>query len=313
MAPRGLQKKLATDCKAAHNPLEEVVQPLLNETRRVLRSFCLNHMTTPSMSFIELVRTAAALGCSGVEVRNDLNTELFDGITPEEAKATAEQQGVHIIAVAEVPAFNDGSDRALHQLHELSDLASRCGAHGVSLIPWLADGHKTKSTTLSREAVVEQLSNTLADFAPILAKHQLIGFIEPLGFEHASIRLKAEVVEVIESTKLNARFQLVHDTFHHYLADEAELFPEHTGLVHVSGVVSTDLSRDQLTDTHRGLVNSEDRLGNLEQLRLLKHGGYRGPVSIEAFAPAVHNLKKPEEELLTCFNHIGPSMQTVAA
>ena len=279
-----------------------------------MRSFGLNHMTTPSMSFVELVRTAAALGCSGVEVRNDLNSMLFDGVTPEEAKATAEHQGVHIIAVAEVQAFNDGSDRALNQLQELSDLASRCGARGVSLIPWLADGHKTKPTTMSSEAVVEQLSNTLADFAPILANHQLIGFIEPLGFAHASLRLKAEVVvEVIESTKLNTQFQLVHDTFHHYLADEAELFPEHTGLVHVSGVVSTDLSREQLSDAHRGLVNSEDRLGNLEQLKLLKHGGYQGPVSIEAFAPAVHNLKNPEEELLTCFNHIGPSMQTVAA
>lgn len=278
-----------------------------------MRSFCLNHMTTPSISFLELVRMAAALGCSGVEVRNDLNTELFDGLSPEEAKAIAVQHGVQIIAVAEVPAFNDGSDRALTQLHELSDVASRCGARGVSLIPWLTDQNTSNSATLTGSAVIDPLCSTLASFGPVLAEHGLFGFIEPLGFKHASLRLKGDVVAAIKASNTGAQFQLVHDTFHHYLAQEPVLFSDYTGLVHVSGVECSTLSMDELTDAHRGLVSSDDRLGNLEQLNRLKNDGYKGPVSIEAFAPAVHQLENPTDVLMACYHHIGPSMQTVAA
>ena len=148
------------------------------------------------MSFRELVRLAAGLGCSLIEVRNDLKTPLFDGLAPEEACATAHAQGVQITAVAEVAAFNDGSNRAFDQLCELADIASRCGANGVSLIPWLASGNTLEP--ISREACVEQLSHTFEEFAPVLAKHQLIGFIEPLGFQHASLRFKADAVAAMD-------------------------------------------------------------------------------------------------------------------
>lgn len=279
------------------------------------------------MSFQELVRTAAAIGCSGIEVRNDLDAPLFDGLSPEEAKVMAKEQGVQIIAVAEVAAFNDGSNRALHQLNELADIASRCGANGVSLIPAVASedidvgivNAEVNADNVGVERVdtaVAQLNDILTTFAPVLIKHQVVGYIEPLGFKRASLRFKADVVAAIKAIKASgseAPFQLVHDTFHHHVANESTMFPEFTGMVHVSGVVLITPAPEEFSDAHRALVTKNDTLGNLEQLTQLIHGGYQGPVSIEAFAPAVHNLQDPKEALLTCLNHIGPSTQVVAA
>jgi len=278
-----------------------------------LRNYCLNHVTTASMSFRKLVKTAASVGCRSIEVRNDLNGELFDGESPEVAQAIASEQGLQIAAIAEVTAFNDGSRRAFGQLQVLADMATRCGASGISLIPWLAKSGSGSPSKSSRAEISEKLGETLNEFAPILSQHKLIGFIEPLGFKHASLRYKADVIAAIKEQNLMAEFQLVHDTFHHFVAQESALFPEHTAMVHISGVNLNHGPRETLVDTDRSWVKAGDRLENLEQLRQLAHGGYQGPISIEAFAPSVHNVQNPEEELLACFNHIGPSLQTIAA
>lgn len=278
-----------------------------------MRSFCLNHMTTPTLSFPELVELAAALGCSGIEVRNDLDGQLFDGLAPETAKVMAADQSVQIMAIAEVAAFNDGSERALDQLTQLADIASRCGAKGISLIPSLASDQESDSLRLGANELKDQLNNTLANFAPVLEQHQLIGFVEPLGFKRASLRFKADIVALIKAAQLESTFRLVHDTFHHHLANESELFPEHTGMVHVSGATSMNTASKELCDAQRGLVDDDDTLGNLEQLTHLSNGGYQGPISIEAFAPAVHNLQDPKAKILACLNHINSSLQVVAA
>ena len=85
----------------------------------------------------------------------------------------------------------------------------------------------------------------------------------------------------------------MHDTFHHTLAGGGETFPEHTGIVHISGVTDPTLSIDQMEDAHRVLVTADDRLGNVEQLRALLAAGYAGPISYECFAPSVHALPDP--------------------
>ncbi len=310
-----------------------------------MSSFCLNHMTVPRMGFCDLVRTAAAIGCSGIEVRNDLGNVLFDGMPPKDAQGFAAEHGVQILAVAEVAAFNDGSGRALENVEELAQLAAECGALGVSLIPSLAEhdtpsiatqtvtantlgntAHSTNaniraSAAQASDATVLQLRKTLTDFAPILDNHAVLGFIEPLGFEAASLRLKADVVAAINEVGFQSRFRLVHDTFHHHVAAEHKLFPEHTGIVHVSGVINgaangavdKSLAVNELTDAHRGLVDANDTLNNLEQIQQLTLGGFTGPISIEAFSPLVHNLQDPQAALRTCFNHIGPSTKVNSA
>ncbi|MCJ8518633.1 putative xylose isomerase-like sugar epimerase [Pseudorhizobium tarimense] len=64
-----------------------------------------------------------------------------------------------------------------------------------------------------------------------------------------------------------SHFRLLHDTFHHHLAGESEFFPEYTGIVHMSGVSEQQIDVEQVCDEHRILVDDDDRLGNVAQIR----------------------------------------------
>ncbi|MEM6988669.1 MAG: TIM barrel protein, partial [Pseudomonadota bacterium] len=244
---------------------------------------------------------------AGVELRNDLEGPLFDGADAAAASALAASHGIEILAIAEVPAFNDGSERAFDTLERLAQTASAVGARGVALIP-RNDG-QLRDATARRAA----LSAALERFAPVLERHAVVGFVEPLGFEQSSLRSKREVVDLIEALGLSEHYQLVHDTFHHHLAGERELFPAHTGMVHVSGVVDPSLTPATMTDADRVLVDGDDQLGNLDQLRALHGGGYQGPVSIEAFAPSVHALDAPAAALAQTFHYMRSDLSATAA
>jgi 2-keto-myo-inositol isomerase len=65
------------------------------------------------------------------------------------------------------------------------------------------------------------------------------------------------------------------------------MFPQWTGIVHLSGVDDASLPLDRLRDEHRGLVGPDDVLGNLAQIVALTEG-YSGAYSFEAFAASVH-------------------------
>ena len=97
------------------------------------------------------------------------------------------------------------------------------------------------SYRLSESERQRGLREALRALAPILAEAGIMGLVEPLGFEESSLRLKARRVEAIEDLDLGDRFRLVHDTFHHYLAGEPRMFPDWTGLVHISGVDDASL------------------------------------------------------------------------
>lgn len=272
-----------------------------------MRIFALNHMTVPRLSYRRFVGMAAELGCVGVEVRNDLGNALFDGLDATEAGALAAEHNLRIFAVAEVSAFNDGSARALESLETLAPLAASCGAAGVSLIP-RNDGLESDLSTRRL-----RLRETLSQFAPVLERHGVLGFVEPLGFTQSSLRRKAEAVEAIESLGVAGHFRLVHDTFHHYTAQDDDFFPEHTGMVHVSGVADSSPVRSELTDADRVLVDQRDRLDNLGQLQTLIDGGYDGPVSIEAFSPEIHALTAPGTVLSDSFHYMRSGLTASAA
>jgi 2-keto-myo-inositol isomerase len=148
---------------------------------------------------------------------------------------------------------------------------------------------------------------------PMLEDHDLLGMVEPLGFEICALRYKSEAVEGIEAVGGSGRFKLVHDTFHHTLAHGGPIFPEHTGIVHVSGVVDQEVSLSQMRDSHRVLVTPGDRLGNIEQIAALQAAGYAGPISYEAFAPEVHSLPDPEAQLARSFATIRDGLAAFAA
>lgn len=275
-----------------------------------MRNFAINHMTAAEASFEALLSTAVECGCTGIELRNDLSTELFDGLDPESAAEMVSANGLKIFALAEVKPFNRLTAQTIADTELLSSIAQRCGSQAIALIP-ANDGANGGRNEESRRK--QELKLALLELIPILEHHGVMGFVEPLGFDTASLRSKREVVEVIEELNAQDRVKLVHDTFHHYLAREPEFYPEHTGMVHISGVTDPNLSVNQMQDSHRVLVNSEDRLHNTAQLAALADGGYTGPVSVEAFATEVHQIKNLAESLRGSFQFINSGLASKVA
>jgi 2-keto-myo-inositol isomerase len=269
--------------------------------------FALNHMTVARLSYVQLLDLASELGCIGVEVRNDLPQTLFDGMDPAAAGALAREKGLRILAVAEVKRFNDWSETKAAEALALMHIAQAAGAEAVSLIP------RNDNLGMGNGERQAALRVALKALKPMLEDHGLTGMVEPLGFEICALRYKSEAVEAIEAIGGKDRFKLVHDTFHHTLAKDGAYFPDHTGIIHISGVVDQSVTTGQMTDAHRILVDAADRLGNLDQIAALQALGYSGAVSFEAFAPEVHASTNPKADLAASIQFIREGMARKAA
>jgi 2-keto-myo-inositol isomerase len=245
-------------------------------------SYAINHMVAPRRTFAGLVELAAALGLGRVEIRNDLEgVAISDGTPADRLREKAAAGGVRILAINALQRFNDWNDQRAEEATVLAGYARDCSAAALVLCPVNDAGYR-----ISERERQENLRQALRALAPILEGAGVMGLVEPLGFASSTLRLKADAVEAIEELGLRDRIRLVHDTFHHYLAGEARMYPEWTGLVHISGV-EDDLPLERLRDEHRVLVGANDRLGNLGQILALMED-YSGPYSFEPFAPSVH-------------------------
>jgi 2-keto-myo-inositol isomerase len=174
--------------------------------------FALNHMTVARLSFRDLVALSAKLGLVGIEVRNDLPQPLFDGMDPVDAGKHVRDNGLRLLAVAEVKRFNDWSSDKEAEALALIKIAKASGAEAVSLIPrndnlGMGNGERQAALRLALRAL-----------KPMLEDYDLVGMVEPLGFEICALRYKSEAVEGIEAVGGKGRFKLVHDTFHHTLS-----------------------------------------------------------------------------------------------
>jgi 2-keto-myo-inositol isomerase len=253
-------------------------------TRRI--RFALNHIAAPRRRFAAFLDLAGELGIRAVEIRNDLpGVEIADGTDPAQVRREAEAKGVTILTINALYPFDVWNAERAEASKRLAAYASASGAKALVLCP-------LNSTEDQRSAAqrADDLRKALSGLLPILREHGIQGFVEPLGFPESALRTKRAAVEAIDAVGGAAELKLVHDTFHHYLASERELFPERTGLVHISGVEDADLPLDKIRDPHRVLVGPKDRLDNAGQIKALREGGYRGPFSFEPFAPSVHAL-----------------------
>jgi len=263
--------------------------------------FALNHITAPRLDAESFIGLAARLGCSGVELRNDLadkkltDRAFFDGKDPAEIGAYAGAKTIKLLGLSEVYGFNRWSDAIRTKVERLIAEAQKSGAQSISLIP--SNDGKVESD----EARLSDLHFALSQILPLLKQANLMALVEPLGFTTSSLRRKREAVEAFAAVGGQDHYKLVHDTFHHHLANETEFFPEATGIVHISGVVDRQLSVDQMRDEHRILVTSEDRLGNIAQIAKLLDSGYKGAFSYECFAPSVHANTNLEQDLTASF------------
>jgi len=272
----------------------------------------LNHITAPRLNCRDFIDLAARIGCVGIELRNDLadkrltGAEFFDGEAPARIGAYAKSRNVRLLGLSEIYGFNRWSADMRSKVATLIEQAKGSGAESISLIP--------SNDGADEPAAVRQdhLHNALSEILPMLAAADLIALIEPLGFETSSLRHKGEAVAAIEAVGGRGRFKLVHDTFHHFIAGETEFFPEYTGIVHISGVVETVISRQEMRDGHRILVTSGDRLENCSQIETLENSGYRGAYSFEAFAKSVQSSQGIEGDLRQSIDAIRAGLKSRA-
>lgn len=248
--------------------------------------FALNHMVAPHADLDAFFAIVAGLGLDAVEIRNDLKgVAIADGTSATTVRSAAQKHRVQILSINALQRFNDWTDARAAEAAALAAYAKACGAQALVLCPvndW--------QFRPGEHARLDGLRRSLSELAPVLEANGLIGLVEPLGFMESSLRLKREAVEAIDAVGAGATFRLVHDTFHHAVAGEDAIFPERTGLVHVSGVEDSGLSFSSMRDPHRVLVGPRDRLDNAGQVRRLSEGGYSGYLSFEPFAASVHAL-----------------------
>jgi 2-keto-myo-inositol isomerase len=251
--------------------------------------FGFNHMVSPSLTPDELVDAARKLGAVAIELRNDVgDNSLKDVETARRVGARAAEAGIEVRSINALYPFNVWNDERGRQTETLARLAAACGATGLVMCP-LNEGKMLEDTPEKAAG----LRTALLGIRPILEKHDLKGFVEPLGFPVSSLRFKREALSAIDDVGGADVFTLVHDTFHHRGAGEQQIFAGRTGLVHISGLEDPAISFTDMLDGHRVLVGPKDRLGNVEQLRQLYADGYDGVVSFEPFAKEVHGLHDP--------------------
>ncbi|MFI5011504.1 MAG: TIM barrel protein [Hyphomicrobiales bacterium] len=245
--------------------------------------FALNHIAAPRLGIGDFFALARELGLGKVEIRNDLaGVPILDGTPAAKVRREAEAKGVEILSINALQRFNEWSDRRAAEARELARYAKECGAGALVLVPV-----NDAAFHPGNEARLAGLREALRGLAPILEEAGLAGFVEPLGFPISSLRSKREAIEAIDQVGGQGRFRLVHDTFHHHLAGEADIFPGRTGLVHISGVADRRLAVADMLDAHRVLVDEADRLGNIAQIKALRSGGYGAVFSFEPFAQSV--------------------------
>lgn len=270
--------------------------------------FAINHMSAPQLRLPEFFALARQLGAPRVEIRNDIaGNAILDGTPATEVKALAQANDVSIISINALQKFNLWSDTRLAETEALADYAATAGAQALVLVA--ANDGAIADAALR----VENASRLLTLIAPILRERQLIGLVECLGFETCSLRSKREAVQAIDNANGRDVFRLTHDTFHHHLAGEPDLFPEVTGLIHISGVDDPAIAISDMRDSHRLLVGPKDRLGNIEQIAALRAGGYNGPLSFEPFAEELRHLADPAAAISQSMDFIVSGLKEKAA
>ncbi len=266
--------------------------------------FSLNHMVAPRLDHTAFFDLARKLDVFDVEIRNDLpGVALADGTQAVEVGKAAEARGLNVLTINALQRFNrwDGA-----RAKEAAEMIAQCAASGAAAL--VLCPVNDVNYTASRAGRRSELLKALEALKPMLSSARVLGFVEPLGFAECSLRMKEEAIEAIEAVGGRDVFRVVHDTFHHFVAGETKIFPQMTGLVHVSGVIDPAAKAATLRDPHRVLVEGNDRIGNVDQLRALRAGGYTGPASFEPFAESVHASASIESDLRKSFAHLNEAL-----
>jgi 2-keto-myo-inositol isomerase len=257
----------------------------------ISNSIGLNRIIQPELPVTDFIRFTSDCGFTDIELRNDLQDPRITGSeTIADVKQACTKYGITVRTVNALKRFNDPSlfKQNREELISLTDIAQKLGCSDIVLCP-VNDPADTRSAGQQFQDTLDALQY----YAQIFEKKEMTGLVEPLGFGISSLRFKQKAVEIIRASGVASHYRIVHDTFHHYLAGESRVFPEWTGIVHVSGV-TVSMDKGEIIDDHRVLVDDNDIMNNKAQLGLLLEAGYTGPISYEPFSPSVQHSSRTD-------------------
>ncbi|WP_210527625.1 TIM barrel protein [Rubellimicrobium arenae] len=243
--------------------------------------FAINRTCAPERTLDDFIGLAHAADVSAVEIRNDLpGQEFMNGTPAAELRDRLDSAGLAVASVNALQRFNDWTSDRDREARALIAYAGELGAPGLVLCPVVEEAHGWSDSELARN-----LREGLRGLRPILAEHGVLGYVEPLGMRGSTLSRQAIAVEAVSEIDGWSNFALCYDTFQFFRCGDDRTFPEHVGLVHVSGISRRDLMPADLTEPDREFVFVNDRAGNVEQLRRLLATGYGGYISMEPFSP----------------------------
>jgi 2-keto-myo-inositol isomerase len=251
----------------------------------------LNRILSPRLPLPEFLKLTADLGMKMAEVRNDFaDNGILDGLSDAQLEQTLSETGVRIITINALYPFEHGKhlQANVEKLKGLISEAKKVSCPHIVMCPFNEVGDARTPDERSAELVA-----ALNAYGPLLTEARMVGLIEALGFERSALRTKRAALDGIARCAYPKAFALLHDTFHHYLSGETELFPRETKLIHVSGVVAGK-AKPAIEDDDRILVDASDVLDSRGQLATLLKAGCEAPISFECFSPTIRALPVPE-------------------
>ena len=259
-------------------------------------SFALNQILFPDSPFKNFISFSKKLNVKAIEIRNDIKTNLIEENDPIKIGNICEENSIKILSINALQKFNFWNKDREKELIFLCKYADKANINSIVLVP-LNDG-----SINSPKEQMQLLEQSLKNILKIINDFDLFGLVEPLGFSHSSLRFKSLAVKVINSLQSN-KLKIVHDTFHHALAGENKFFPSLTGLVHISGV-SNMYKNIELNDDHRSIIDNNDIIENINQIKKLCNSNYQGFFSLEPFSNTLIKEKNIFKIVKKSFNYI---------
>ncbi len=262
--------------------------------------FALNRTCAPHLSLADFIALATSATVKAVEIRNDIpGREGTDGTPAAEVRARLDDAGLEVASINALQRFNDWTAARAREAEALVSYAAELGAPGVVLCPVHSPGHGWSDSDAEHN-----LRDGLRQLRPILRDHGLTGYVEPLGMTHSTLKRQATAVAAIADIDGWDCYRLCFDTFQAFRCGDTDLHLRHVGLAHMSGISRTDLPPHDLTEPDRGLVDANDRVGNIALLRALLACGYAGFISMEPFSPTIQTNPDLARSLRESLDHV---------
>lgn len=248
--------------------------------------FSLNRIIYPGLNMENFFKLTKEIGLDKVELRNDLpGNKILDDLSEKDVKDLAVKYGIKILTINAIQKFNLASvfDKMYEETKEMLDMASSIGCSAIVLCP-----NNDVNDKRTDEQFYSETVSALKKLSALFEERGITGLVEPFGFDECSLRSKKTASQAIKESGCSC-YKMVHDTFHHYLGPDDTVFPEYTGLVHISGV-ETDIPKSRIRDEHRVMVGEKDIMHNKAQIKAFESEGYSGVYSYEPFSSDVQNM-----------------------